>query len=248
MKKKLALLGRKLGHTFSPSYFKDKFEREEISGYHYDTLELETVDLLPQFLNQQSELIGLNVTIPYKQAVIPLLDGLDETASAVGAVNTIKRKGDQWWGYNTDVIGFRETLLDWIPDLDQKQALILGTGGASKAVAFVLDKLNIPYLLVSSSGKPNTISYFEITEDIIKKYTLIINTTPLGMYPNISEAPDLPYDHMSENHYLYDLIYNPTETTFMKNGLSYGAQVKNGYDMLVAQAEASWHIWTHPAV
>lgn len=241
--KKFVLLGKKLGHTFSPTYFQNKFEKEGIQGFNYSTLELDDINKLPQALADNPNIIGFNVTIPYKQAVIPFLDELDETSSGIGAVNTVQRSGGKLKGFNTDVIGFEQTLLAWKPTCLHSKALVLGTGGASKAVKYVLEKHQIPYHMVSSSGQTGALSYEELTDDVLLDHHLIVNTTPLGMYPKVDTAPDLNYAVLTDKHCLYDLVYNPTETSFMIKGREQGASVKNGYDMLVAQAEASWHIW-----
>ncbi|GAA5219657.1 shikimate dehydrogenase family protein [Membranihabitans marinus] len=241
--KNLVLLGKKLGHTFSPSYFQNKFETEGIQGFDYSTLELDDIKKLPQALADNPSIIGFNVTIPYKQAVIPFLDELDVTSEAIGAVNTVQRFDGKLKGYNTDVIGFEQTLMAWKPTCVQSKALVLGTGGASKAVKYVLEKHQIPYYMVSSSGQAGALSYEELTAEVLRDHLLIVNTTPLGMYPKVETAPNLNYDLLTEDHCLYDLVYNPAETTFMIKGREQGASVKNGYDMLVAQAEASWQIW-----
>lgn len=241
--KKLALLGRKLGHTFSPKYFAEKFKREKISGYEYRTMELENITDFPAAWSRDSDLIGCNVTIPYKTEVIPYLDELDETAGAIGAVNTIRIHNGYLKGYNTDVIGFRRSLLHFLPTDFQGMALVLGTGGSSKAVGFVLQKLEIPFKFVSRNPIANGYTYDQLDETLIKKHRLIVNTTPLGMYPDVERCPDIPYSALGQNHYLFDLIYNPEVTLFMEKGQARGAQVRNGYDMLVQQAEASWEIW-----
>lgn len=241
--RKLALLGKQLGHTFSPRYFADKFEREGISGVEYGTMELEKIDEFLDAIARRPDLVGMNVTIPYKTAVMDYLDDLDETADRIGAVNTIRFGKDGLKGYNTDAIGFQRTLEGFIPMGFSGKALILGTGGSSKAVRFVLEKLNIPFKFISRTARENGFSYEEVNESVMMEHTLIVNTTPLGMYPNVSAAPDLPYDFIGEQHYLYDLIYNPEETLFMKKGKLRGATVINGYAMLIQQAEAAWEIW-----
>lgn len=242
--KKLALLGRRLGHTFSPRYFADKFVAESIEGYEYGTMELGDISEFPAALESNPDLIGLNVTIPYKLEVIEYLDKLDETAEAIGAVNTIRVHEEGLTGYNTDVIGFRRSLKAFLPAGFDGKALVLGTGGSSKAVRYVLDEMGIPYKMVSRNPMAGGYTYEELDEETFKAFSLIVNTTPLGMYPEIDRCADIPYPVMDEDYYLFDLIYNPEETLFMKKGKQQGAQVSNGYVMLEQQAEASWEIWT----
>ena len=193
-------------------------------------------------VKSQPLLCGLNVTIPYKTAIIPYLDVVDTIADETGAVNCISIKNGIKSGYNTDVIGFEESLKPLLKPF-HTLALVLGTGGASKAVCYVLKKLGIEYLQVSRSKRMDTITYDELTEDFIKAHTLIINTTPLGMQPNTDSCPDLPYQYVGSQHLLYDLIYNPADTKFLSLGKQYGATIKNGLEMLQLQAEASWTIW-----
>ncbi len=235
------LIGYPLSHSFSPGYFKEKFAKAEIDAV-YRLFPLANIKELPKLLAEHSSLSGLNVTIPYKEQVIPFLDDIDEAAKTIGAVNCIKINSNKLKGYNTDIIGFKKSLAPLLQQQHTK-ALILGTGGAAKAVAYVLDKFNIDYKLVSSSGKTDTIAYEDISTATVQEHTLIINTTPLGMHPNTDACPDIPYSALGEAHLLYDLIYNPEETTFLKRGKAQGANTKNGYEMLVLQAEASWDIW-----
>lgn len=237
------LIGYPLSHSFSPGYFKEKFAKVEIDAV-YRLFPLANIKELPQLLAKYPSLSGLNVTIPYKEQVIPFLDDIDNAAKAIGAVNCIKISNGQLKGYNTDVIGFEHSLAPLLQPQHTK-ALVLGTGGAAKAVAYVLGKLNINYQLVSSSDKTGTIAYRDISTDTIEEHKLIINTTPLGMHPNTDACPDIPYSALGETHLLYDLIYNPEETTFLKKGNAQGATTKNGYEMLVLQAEASWDIWNN---
>lgn len=243
-KKKLALLGRHLGHTFSPRYFAEKFSREGIGRYEYGTIEIADISDFPEALRVRPDLVGLNVTIPYKSEVIEYLDTLDETAAAIGAVNTIRIQDAGLTGYNTDVIGFQRSLTGFIPDDFKGNALILGTGGSSKAVRYVLEKLEIPVKFISRKPVEEGYTYEQLDRNIMKDISLIINTTPLGMYPDVDRCPEIPYEALDESYYLFDLIYNPDETLFMKKGKHYGAQVTNGYAMLEQQAEASWEIWT----
>lgn len=241
--KKLALLGRKLGHTFSPKYFAEKFRKEGILDYKYGTIEMADVSEFPEVLRADPDLVGFNVTIPYKTVIIEYLDQLDETAEYIGAVNTIVVREDGLKGYNTDVIGFRKSLQNFLSPNFHGSALVLGTGGSSKAVHYVLDKLKIPFKFISRKPVENGFTYEQLDATIMKEVSLIINTTPVGMYPHVDQCPDIPYQALGEAHYLYDLIYNPEETLFMERGKEQGAKVTNGYAMLELQAEASWEIW-----
>lgn len=241
--KQYGLIGYPLSHSFSPSYFKNKFEKEQILNCQYDLFPLEQVDLFCGILEKKN-IAGINVTIPYKEQVIPFLDDLDETASEIGAVNTIQIHQGRTKGFNTDVFGFEQSLLPLLKAHHQK-ALILGTGGASKAVAYVLKKLAIDYLFVSRKATAQQLTYDAIDKSIVSEYKLIINTTPLGMAPKIETAPNLPYQLLGKDHLLYDLIYNPSTTLFMQKGQDQGAMTKNGLEMLQLQAEESWRIWNH---
>jgi shikimate dehydrogenase len=239
------LIGYPLSHSFSPGYFAQKFAKEGIDDASYRLFPIETIDKLNELLASEPNIIGLNVTIPYKQQVIPMLNEIDETARHIGAVNTIlvsnTSNGINLKGYNTDVIGVRESLRG---QEYHKNALILGNGGATKAVAYTLMQLGISYTIVSRSPKePNQLSYDQLSEKIIQENTLIINTTPLGMSPNINGCPPIPYQALSPNHFIFDLIYNPEETLFMKKAHQNGAQTLNGKLMLYSQAEASWQLW-----
>lgn len=242
--KQLGLIGYPLEHSFSKKYFTEKFNREGITDWNYNLFPLENItDLKPLILNPN--IVGLNVTIPYKEAVLPYLNSLDETAKAIGAVNTIKiNRTDKkiiLTGYNTDCIGFEQSLLPLLKP-HHKTALVLGTGGASKAVMYVLHKLGLEYKTVSSSGKGD-LSYNDLTEDIIASHHLIINTTPLGMHPSVGDKPNIPYAILTGKHLLYDLVYNPLETAFLAEGKRYGATIKNGLEMLELQADAAWDIF-----
>ncbi len=240
--RQFGLIGYPLSHSFSKGYFAQKFKKENITDAQYDTFPLENIHLIEQLFNQKSNLFGLNVTIPYKQQVIPFLDSLEEAAAKIGAVNTIKFIDGKKIGYNSDVYGFEMSLKPLLKK-HHNFALILGTGGASKAVEYVLEQLNINFQYVSRTKSEQTITYHEIDEHLMKKATVIINTSPIGMYPNIDIAPEIPYQFISEQHLLYDLVYNPEVTLFLKNGIEKGAKTKNGLEMLHLQAERSWEIW-----
>ena len=239
--KKLGLIGFPLSHSFSKGYFENKFQNEGLIDYSYENFAIENIGMVKELLAEQN-LLGLNITIPYKQSVIPFLDQLDETASEIGAVNTIKIKDGIKKGYNTDCYGFE---MSFKPQLRtyHRQALILGTGGASKAIVYALKKLNIPYHYVSRQAREGIYAYTDITPQIIANYQIIINTTPLGMYPHADTCPPLPYEALTEKHYLFDLVYNPALTAFLKKGQEQGCTIKNGLDMLHFQAEKAWEIW-----
>jgi len=243
--KQLGLIGKPLSHSFSKSYFTKKFKELELANFHYELYELQTIkDFLP-LLKQIPNLLGLNVTIPYKQEVMPFLDEISIEAKAIGAVNVIKIDEGELHGFNSDYFGFKNSLFKWLPQDWEGKALILGTGGASLAVAAVLKDQKIPFQSVSRTNGPDLITYDQLKEsNLISHYKLIVNTTPLGMYPKIETAPDLDYHNIGSKHFLFDLVYNPADTTFMKNGISQGAKVKNGIEMLQLQAEKAWDIWT----
>lgn len=238
---KLGLIGFPLSHSFSKGYFTEKFTKENIPNHVYDTYSIKTIDLVEGLL-ENNQLSGLNVTIPYKEAVLPYLDELDETASEIGAVNTIKISQGKTKGYNTDCYGFEMSFKPLLKD-HHKRALVLGTGGASKAVIYVLKKLGISYQYVSRNIGEHQLSYEQVTAQTLKKYSIIINTTPLGMYPNVDSLPPLPYSALTSEHYLYDLVYNPEVTAFLQKGVEKNATIKNGLDMLHLQAEKAWEIW-----
>lgn len=244
--KRFGLIGYPLGHSFSKKYFTEKFEKEEIEDCEYDLYPLEDIEELPDLIKSEKELIGLNVTIPYKQQVIRFLDEIDAKAEQIGAVNTIKIQGKKLKGYNTDYIGFKESLVKFVgPNPMPEKALILGTGGASKAVKTALDDLHIEYQFVSRNPTEGQLSYdlLNTQYSILSTAKLIINTTPLGMAPATESLPDLPYHQLTEQHYLYDLVYNPLKTAFMQKGIDARCWVKNGLEMLYGQAEAAWEIW-----
>jgi len=242
--KELGLIGKTLSHSFSKNYFEKKFREENIAGYSYQLFELPQIDKLSQLLEGHPQLIGLNVTIPYKQEVLPFIQQLSPEAKQIGAVNVIKIHQAKLTGYNSDYFGFKQSLLAWLPVGWDGQALILGTGGASLAVKAVLNDCNIGYQMVSRSAGSDRITYQELERlGLLSTHRLIINTTPLGMQPNVESAPELNYDNIGPQHYLYDLVYNPETTRFMELGSERGAQVKNGLEMLILQAEKSWEIW-----
>ncbi len=240
------LIGYPLGHSFSVSYFNQKFTDEKINA-KYENYEISNIDMLPEILDMYPDLRGLNVTIPYKEKVIPFLDSLSPEARAIGAVNVIRVSHDGkkiiLKGYNSDVIGFTKSIEPMLDKKWHKKALILGTGGASKAISYGLKSLGLEPVFVSRYERPGTIQYSMITPDIVKEYNVIVNCTPVGMYPHTEECPPLPYEAMDSHTILYDLIYNPDQTLFMRRGADYGADVKNGLEMLLLQAFASWEFW-----
>jgi len=244
---KYGLIGYPLGHSFSISYFNEKFENEGINA-RYENFEIPSIEVLPEIIDSNPNLKGLNVTIPYKQKVMTYLDYVSPEAIAIGAVNVIKveHKGKDTLlkGYNSDVIGFTKSIEPMLETF-HKKALVLGTGGAAKAVGYGLKSLGIETVFVSRYERENTIQYQKITPDIIREYNVIVNCTPCGMYPHTEECPDLPYEAMDTHTLLYDLIYNPDQTLFMKKGAAHGATVKNGLEMLLLQAFASWEFWNN---
>jgi shikimate dehydrogenase len=241
------LIGKKLTHSFSPDYFAKKFNQLKIDA-EYRLFEINSIDEFIEVVDKNPELKGLNVTVPHKVDIMSYLHDIDPVAENVGSVNTVKL---DWIdnkpflkGYNTDIIGFEKSLRNAMEGKSIDYALVLGTGGSSKAVTYVLRKLKIRHLSVSRKPEAaDQIPYAKIDEHIIAKHHLIINTSPLGMFPDVHHAPDLPYQHLSKNHVLFDLVYNPAETRFMKLGRENGAYVKNGMEMLHLQAEESWRIW-----
>lgn len=242
---KYGLIGFPLGHSFSKSFFNEKFQNEGIDA-EYINFEIKGIDELPEVLATNPELRGLNVTIPYKEKVLSFLDYISVEARAIGAVNVIRvdHKGDDvvLKGYNSDVIGFTKSIEPLLETFHRK-ALILGTGGASKAINYGLKSLGLETVLVSRFKRPGTIQYKDITPDVVKEYNVIVNCTPSGMFPHYDECPDLPYEALDNHNLLYDLIYNPDETLFMKKGRERGAPTKNGLEMLLLQAFASWDFW-----
>lgn len=238
------LLGRNINYSFSRGHFAKKFEKENLSGYQYINFDIATIEEFPAVLKTKN-LKGLNVTIPYKEEVIPYLDELSETAKAIGAVNVIKvLESGKTIGYNSDYYGFKKSLEPLLKEHHNK-ALILGTGGASKGVAYALEELGITYQFVSRTATKDQLSYEQLTKEIIKDYTIIINCSPLGTSPNTEQFPAIPYEGITADHIGYDLIYNPEKTVFLEQFENQGATIKNGGDMLILQAEKSWEIWNN---
>lgn len=234
------LIGYPLSHSFSSKYFNEKFENEGLDC-RYVNFESPELPDLNQLFYENPDLVGLNVTIPYKSDIISSLHEIEEDAQQIGAVNVIHFKDGLMLGYNTDHVAFRKTIEKI--DREIKGALILGSGGASKAVGFALGKMGIKYSIISSSGKDGCLSYEDMNDTLLTKNQLIINTTPLGNFPNIETFPPIPYGYLNESHILYDLTYNPPESAFLKKGMEKGSFIKNGYDMLLKQAQLSWEIW-----
>jgi shikimate dehydrogenase len=243
--KRYGLIGHPLSHSFSKKYFTNKFEKENILDCSYDLFDIDNINHFTKILTQNENIKGLNVTIPYKETILDFLTDIDETAKQIGAVNTIKLSSAKGTikGYNTDYYGFKKSLKPFL-DINHERALILGTGGAAKTVKYVLNELNIDCLFVSRNAQnEGEISYNDINEYVIKHHQIIINTTPVGMFPNIEDLPSIDYDKLTPKHLLYDLIYNPSETAFLKKGKQQGSITLNGMEMLKLQAEKSWEIW-----
>lgn len=240
---RLGLIGKTLSHSFSKTYFEKKFRREGISDYSYDLFEIPEIQQITDFIRQHPDLKGFNVTIPYKQTIIPFLDELSQEAAAIGAVNAvfIKRNGNQILtkGFNTDAEGFLRSI-DGHPM--PSKAMVLGTGGAAAAISYVLENHGCACTFVSRDPKRG-FPYSALTPELVREHPLIVNCTPLGTFPNINEKPDIPYEGISGGHYLYDLVYNPSETAFLKEGIQRGAMIQNGLAMLHAQAEAAWSLF-----
>ena len=239
--KLFGLIGHTISHSFSKVFFDNKFEKENLSDCRYDLMDLGSIKEVIS-LKANNKIFGLNVTIPYKKTILPFLDSISEEAKKIGAVNTIKIKDGKWIGYNTDVIGFEKTLMPLLnPAI--KKALVLGSGGAYSAVKYVLDNLGISCSQVSRISHSALFHYNDITKSVLNDHPLIINTTPLGMFPDVNQMPDIPFHHLQPFHLVYDLIYNPEETLLLKNASFIGCKVKNGLEMLQIQAEESWKIW-----
>jgi len=243
LKMRFGLLGRNISYSFSKGHFTEKFKDPVFEGYTYENFDIEDINYFTELVKNNPDLRGLNVTIPYKEAILPFLDKLSKKATAIGAVNTIKftQKG-KLKGYNTDYYGFKKSLKPLLQPHHTK-ALILGTGGAAKGVAFALEELGILYTFVSRENKEKTIRYDLLNATVFENHTIIINTTPLGTSPNTNNFPTIPYEFFTEKHIAYDLIYNPAETVFLKKAKKHGAQTKNGLEMLIIQAEKAWRIW-----
>ena len=249
--KQFGLIGYPLSHSFSKKYFEEKFQKLQITDCSYNTFPLENINQFPALLEKERGLLGLSVTIPYKETVIPFLDELDETAKEIGAVNCIKITNGKRKGYNTDAFGFKQSLRPFL-DVNHTKALVFSTGGASKAVGYVLKKLHIDVWFVTRKRHEirdvryettaNSLTYEELTEEIVSACKLLVNTTPVGMYPNTDCLP-LPYSAITTQHLVYDLIYNPAETLFLKKAKEQGALISNGYNMLCFQADEAWRIW-----
>lgn len=239
---KFGLLGKNIGYSFSKTFFSLKFEKESLP-HSYHNFDMPCIKNFEKFITQNPDIKGMNVTTPYKEKIIPHLFNLDSDSKKIGAVNTIKfRKDGKLIGYNTDHYGFATALAEFLP-IKEKTALVLGTGGASKAIKYVLDAMGFQYHSVSRTPGTKILGYNDLTKEIVENYYLIINCTPVGTAPNIHEVPDIPYKYVSTDHVLFDLIYNPRQTEFMKCGEARGARVSNGFTMLKHQALKSWAIW-----
>lgn len=239
-----SLIGYPLSHSFSPAYFREKFRKMGLVCYRYEIHPIEELESLRDWVASEPELRGFNVTIPHKEAILPLLDEVSPQALRIGAVNTVKVEQGRLLGFNTDYDGFRESLLGWLPEGEDPQAaLVLGSGGASRAVRAVLQDLNVSYLLVSRSRKKGDLTYAQVDPELLRTHPLVIQATPLGMWPQTDRCPQLPYDALGPQNRLYDLVYNPPLTLFLKKGRQQGAQVKNGEEMLILQADRAWEIW-----
>lgn len=241
--KRYGLIGYPLSHSFSQKYFADKFLQESITNAVYENYSIPSIQALESILVQYPDLCGFNVTIPYKKDVLVYLSSSTIAVQQMGACNCVKITDRKLVGYNTDVVGFQQSLLPYLKP-QHLQALILGTGGASAAVAYVLNQLKIPFKYVSRKKSDLSITYDDVDERVMTSHQLIINTTPLGMHPSVNECPALPYEFMNETHHCFDLIYNPAETMFLQKAKASGASIQNGAEMLVIQAEESWRIWT----
>jgi shikimate dehydrogenase len=246
--KTYGLIGYKLGHSFSRNFFTEKFAKENLQEHEYINLELDSIEEFPRIFNRGKNICGLNCTIPYKQQIMQFMDEIDEEAAEIGAVNTVKiiqRNGRKILkGYNTDLYGFENSLRPMLEE-KHKKALILGTGGASKAIRYLFDKMGIDYLSATTKNEldEKEISYKQLNAGMLKEYLIIINATPLGTFPKVDSCPELSYEFVTPDHIFYDLVYNPAETLFLKKGKQQGAKIKNGLEMLHLQALKSWEIW-----
>jgi shikimate dehydrogenase len=237
------LIGKTLSHSFSKAYFTEKFEKLGLQDHCYENFELQTIDEITAVLSKHPELKGLNVTVPYKEVVIPYLSSLDTVVKETNACNCIKIEEGNLIGYNTDVFGFSWSLKKYL-NPGHNKALVLGTGGASKAVQYSLNQMHIAFKVISREKEDGILAYEDVTKDILQEHQIIINTTPLGMYPETNSFPSLPYQYLTKEHLVFDLVYNPAKTLFLHKGEDSGATIVNGYEMLVLQAEESWRIWT----
>lgn len=240
--RRFGLLGYPLSHSFSQKYFTEKFTQLGLTDCVYENFSLPDIQELSVVLKAKTDLCGFNITIPYKKQVLAFLDEVSPVVAAIGACNCVQIKEGKLTGYNTDVVGFEQSLKPFLQPHHTK-ALVLGTGGASAAVEYVLRKLGITVQYVSRDASDHTITYEQVDEKILSAHHLLINTTPLGMFPKVTECPDFPYHFLTPQHHLYDLIYNPAETQFLANGKARGASIQNGQEMLILQAEESWRIW-----
>jgi shikimate dehydrogenase len=239
------LIGKTLKHSFSKVYFTQKFARLGLTDCRYENFEIPSIDHFKALLDSYPELEGLNITIPYKEEVLPYLHEQSHVVRAVGACNCIKFEEGRLYGFNTDVAGFKKSLQKVLKPQHQK-ALVLGTGGGAKAVGYALKELAIEYISISRSRKEGGLTYEEIDKSLLQDHLLIVNTSPVGMYPHVDEAPAIPYKHLTPSHLLYDLIYNPAKTLFLQKGAEQGATISNGQEMLELQAEENWRIWNSP--
>lgn len=238
---KYGIIGYPLGHSFSRAFFTEKFQREHIDA-EYVNFEIPSADMLPGIVQANPNLRGLNVTLPHKEAVIPMLDELSDEAKEIGAVNVIRVRDGRLKGFNSDIIGFMDSIRPLLKPWHQ-HALVLGTGGASRAIRVGLQRLGIEWTYVSRTPAPGRLTYTDLTPDLMEHYQVIVNCSPVGMFPRVDACPDIPYQLLTDHHLLYDLVYNPQETLFLKRGAEYGAAVKNGLEMLHLQALASWRFW-----
>ncbi len=241
-KNRFGLIGKDISYSFSKKYFTEKFSDMGMDDHSYENFDLQAIEEFNSVLRNNKTIKGLNITIPYKEAVIAYLTELDEQAEKIGAVNTIQFTDSGLKGYNTDAYGFQTTLLPYLRP-HHKKALILGTGGASKAVAYVLGELGIEHTFVSRNPMDNQIGYHDLTEKVMQEFTILVNCTPLGTHPNVEQMPDIPYTYITDKHFLFDLIYNPEKTVFLKEGEIRGASISNGLRMLQLQADKAWEIW-----
>lgn len=242
MPRKFGLLGKNISYSFSRGYFTEKFDALGLEDHSYVNFDVPQIEDIQTIVNNTEDLVGFNITIPYKEAIFPYLSEVDPKAKAIGAINVVKVLENGLKGYNTDVIGFERSIAPHLKKQHQK-ALILGTGGASKAVEFALKSLGLHCQLVSRVASENKWSYDQLDKQIMEQYTVIINCTPLGTFPNVEQKPDIPYQYITKEHLVYDLIYNPETTSFMKHAQANGATALNGHLMLKLQAEAAWEIW-----